>query len=564
MNRLSSISIENFKSYGASQKIPLKPLTLIFGPNSGGKSSIFHALAFLKWCHSTNGNCNPGDVELGWETVSLGGSSNFVHGHDISKDIKIGLGFKEYLPSQELPSEYQIEWSFKSNEKDYVNDSCQINVDGEARGLFVNVGGGNFCWRGKILGLYGLDQNIRDSQASDDLWFYKAAWEHFASNEKDPEPTFAPDRDDPSRDELTRLSDKFRVACMKYLEDSGVSLDGMYPGHYNCEDRYPKALPYPYKGPYQNCYQKVRQRMIQGLLSGNLSDEDRWNFFDMVLKREIHEGWRIPEDLGAHWFNLIAANHLHIGPLRQPPSRDLDEKSLLGQAKWKPWADLIRDERLRMRVSESLKTLEVPYEVVIRSQETRTYYPDSDSGSAPEFSESQKVLGFRHPKEESTSVPITPARITSSHLDLGFGVSAILPVIVALESDFQLLSIEQPELHIHPRLQANLGDLLIARALRVPERDELDSTILIETHSEHLILRILRRIRETAEGEIKEWPKALREACPNGISPEDVAVLYVEPGLEGATVIELPITPDGDFTRPWPNGFFDERFNEYE
>jgi Arc/MetJ family transcription regulator len=139
----------------------------------------------------------------------------------------------------------------------------------------------------------------------------------------------------------------------------------------------------------------------------------------------------------------------------------------------------------------------------------------------------------------------------------------VLPILVALHSsEFDLITMEQPELHIHPRQQAELGDELIAATLRAEKSKQL----IIETHSEHLILRILRRIRETTEEELAEWPESLRIACPNGISPDDVAVLYVKPGSEdsseGSTIIQMPITPDGDFGRPWPGGFFAERSKE--
>jgi uncharacterized protein YllA (UPF0747 family) len=130
-------------------------------------------------------------------------------------------------------------------------------------------------------------------------------------------------------------------------------------------------------------------------------------------------------------------------------------------------------------------------------------------------------------------------------------------LINSFASTNQLIAIEQPEIHIHPRLQAELGDVFIESAL-----GENKNTFLLETHSEHLILRILRRIRETTEGEMDDWPEVLRKACPNGIRPEDVAVLYVEPGEDGAKVIELPVTPDGDFAKPWPGGFFAERDDE--
>ncbi len=167
-------------------------------------------------------------------------------------------------------------------------------------------------------------------------------------------------------------------------------------------------------------------------------------------------------------------------------------------------------------------------------------------------------------------------------------------MIVALSSaEAALLSIEEPECHVHPKLQTELGDLLIQRLgwnyYVKPAYDPVDpfgsvslnrshkehrrsGYTFVETHSEHLILRILRRIRETSEKDFDGWPVALKQACPDGIKPEKVAVLYVEseeerakaegPIVEGARVIELPVTPDGDFSKSWPGGFFAERVRE--
>lgn len=86
---------------------------------------------------------------------------------------------------------------------------------------------------------------------------------------------------------------------------------------------------------------------------------------------------------------------------------------------------------------------------------------------------------------------------------------------------------------------------------------------LLETHSEYLILRILRRIRESTEKDFSDWSEELKKACPEGIFPEDVAVLYIQPGAEGAEIIELPVTPDGGFSRPWPGGFFEDQLKEF-
>ena len=137
-----------------------------------------------------------------------------------------------------------------------------------------------------------------------------------------------------------------------------------------------------------------------------------------------------------------------------------------------------------------------------------------------------------------------------SHRDVGIGVSQVLPVLVHAYADrSKLVAIEQPEIHLHPALQAELADVFIESAL-----GEQKNTFLLETHSEHLILRILRRIRETADGEL---PPGMQSITPN-----DVTVLYVKPGAEGSQVVELVPNSEGDFDEPWPDGFFPERSKE--
>ncbi|WP_291321735.1 DUF3696 domain-containing protein [Desulfonatronospira sp.] len=136
-----------------------------------------------------------------------------------------------------------------------------------------------------------------------------------------------------------------------------------------------------------------------------------------------------------------------------------------------------------------------------------------------------------------------------SHRDVGIGVSQVLPVLVsAYGSKNKIIAIEQPEIHLHPALQAELGDVFIESALSD------NNTFLLETHSEHLILRILRRIRETSEGELEEG------AIP--ITPDQVSVLYVQPDNKGSQVLHIPVNKEGEFDRPWPHGFFAERARE--
>ena len=75
-------------------------------------------------------------------------------------------------------------------------------------------------------------------------------------------------------------------------------------------------------------------------------------------------------------------------------------------------------------------------------------------------------------------------------VDVGFGTSQVLPVIFELMAHRQkIIVIEQPELHLHPSAQAELGSLLKDSILR-------DNQLFIETHSINLIERLRRLMRK--------------------------------------------------------------------
>ena len=109
----------------------------------------------------------------------------------------------------------------------------------------------------------------------------------------------------------------------------------------------------------------------------------------------------------------------------------------------------------------------------------------------------------------------------------------------ALLPSGQIITIEQPEVHVHPRLQADLGDLL-AEAIGEPRWHRF----IVETHSEHLVLRVQKLVRG----------KVLR--------PSDVSIIYVSRGPDGARAEKLRLGEDGDFIDEWPGGFFPERLRE--
>ena len=79
--RLSHIEIENFKGIATKQSIDLAPITLLFGPNSAGKSTILQALHYLREILERN-NPDP-DQTIAGGLTDLGGFATLVHNHDL-------------------------------------------------------------------------------------------------------------------------------------------------------------------------------------------------------------------------------------------------------------------------------------------------------------------------------------------------------------------------------------------------------------------------------------------------------------------------------------------------
>lgn len=129
--------------------------------------------------------------------------------------------------------------------------------------------------------------------------------------------------------------------------------------------------------------------------------------------------------------------------------------------------------------------------------------------------------------------------------DVGTGIGYVLPVVCAAYSGSSTSFIQQPELHIHPALQAAIGDVFL-------EASHLGKQLLIETHSEHLLLRILKRVRQT-HLQASIAPDLMIQA-------DDVCILYFNPKADGTTEVKrIRVTEDGEFMDRWPRGFFMER-----
>ena len=170
--------------------------------------------------------------------------------------------------------------------------------------------------------------------------------------------------------------------------------------------------------------------------------------------------------------------------------------------------------------------------------------------SSQEIEEIAAALAARQPQREVDLVT-TRNRLPVRVPDVGVGISQILPVVVAALDPGRpgITAIEQPELHLHPRIQVELGDLFASQAAK-------GGTFLIETHSEHLLLRFMKRMRQTYDGTLGNGNPRMRS--------EDIAVYFVEIDPDGTETLirEMPLNERGELVKAWPGGFFEEDLHE--
>lgn len=127
-------------------------------------------------------------------------------------------------------------------------------------------------------------------------------------------------------------------------------------------------------------------------------------------------------------------------------------------------------------------------------------------------------------------------------IDVGYGVSQVLPVITELLRDdvAPLVLLQQPEVHLHPSAQAALGTLFCDLAFR-------DRQLIVETHSDHLLDRVRMDLRD---GRTK-------------LKPEDVSILYFERGDLDVHIHSLRLDQEGNVLGAPPSyrRFFMEETN---
>ena len=136
-------------------------------------------------------------------------------------------------------------------------------------------------------------------------------------------------------------------------------------------------------------------------------------------------------------------------------------------------------------------------------------------------------------------VKTSPWSVSTAFTDVGFGVSQVLPALVLLYyvPEGSTVLMEQPEIHLHPAVQSGLADVM----LNVAEVRNVQ--IIVESHSEHLMRRLQRRVAEQ---------KA---------SSEDVKLYFVSLRQGRARVSDLLLNEWGEIEN-WPKNFFGDEMGE--
>lgn len=556
------LALGNFKAFADTQNVPIRPLTLVFGANSSGKSSVLHGLLLARHAIDT-GELDVSRTEIGGDSVDLGGFRQYVHRREASR---------------------RVEWSAELDVGTLRGQGRQLL--GKHKGVRVSV-------------TFGVPLEDPKQPASSGMGDGRPLvngrpWVVSYEIEAGSRVVLRLSRRPDGTMHLDRLDMEYMEPLVAAVLQSYTTADGTQWTATNATMR------------------KVMDDLIptlrftaRGLLPDKLLGEEYATGAAPQLV-PIQKAERLEQLVGAVKLfvpraiadvvlgvNAALSAQLgrvrYLGPLRSFPPRHLafsDDRGRNWLAGGGYAWDVVRtDERVRNAVNRWLGSdaLKTRYQLQIRTlgpmDEMEPPLADAIEGlpievveeghepSGPYYDGDMPVYGVKNPQAEAERImELLRERVSEkydelalmdlrsntpvTHRDVGIGVSQVLPVLVhAYADEGKIVAIEQPEIHLHPALQAELGDVFIESAL-----GERRNTFLLETHSEHLILRILRRVRETTEGKLPAGAVPVR--------PEDVSVLFVEPTSQGSVVQHLPVTPDGDFGAPWPGGFFAERFQD--
>lgn len=571
---LTSLQIGNFKAFEAVQAVPIKPITLIYGANSSGKSSILHSLLLARHAIES-GDLDIHRTTVGGEAVDLGGFGQFIHKREISRrmqwsavlDTSSFSGRMAELLAKVRAVKVSLELGLTQIEEMKEQDGTDPKT---GKKIKVKVPTGRMIPSGR-------PEILTYSVLGDD------------------KPLVEMSKRPGNRLQVDRLDHEHPVFrdVVKAIIETSTTTETVQPSDYEgLDEAINAAVP--------EIVVSAGKFLPEGLVKSETAGSGGQSTLFPVSKGRRKEdlaaavSFFIPrtlDELIRGLTNSVSSELLklqYLGPLRSYPPRHLayaqhhDPNWYAGGGY--AW-DIVRlDSEVRARVNQWLQAperLQTPYELMIRDLVGLDQIEDpllegleilSEEGLDIDHEIDEDEVGhswaiIKDPEEEARKLRdfVRSSDIDKlnelimldrrsntvvSHRDVGIGVSQVLPVLVgAYAAKNRILAIEQPEIHLHPALQSDLGDVFISSAL-----GEGKNRFLLETHSEHLLLRIMKRMRQTFTDDLPEGF--------NKVTPDDVCVLFVEPDGSKSIVREMPLNERGELVKAWPGGFFEEGLRE--
>lgn len=515
---IKKLQLEYFKGFEDTQQLDLKPLTILSGVNSCGKSTIIQSILMLKQTFERQSLYRT--TLLNGQYVHLGSFEDVIHNKESNNIVKIKFEVNPFKNVRKPPNGMDPRTYLRPSLRDINFGDRRIQRDGNRERILEIEFGLKLPEKSKkspIVENYTIKAKTKfeDSTEFDEGLIIK-----FKRKEKDNYiiqwkntilPPFYGYKKIPIP---SNIKEYFCPVC-KHKH---------YSYSENGKKHYSKY--YAFEGSFER---KVSFfNMIPEIILNSEKDENEPSIHILRPIRLIRE-----------ILQNIFENINYIGPLREEPSRryiyeeeyfDIGNRgenapfilAIEGDKKIHPyyffnstlekWEKVVGDS-LKAGVIKWLNYMEISNTYDLKSQE--------------------EILRLYLPTKSDKEVNVTLA-------DVGFGVSQILPILVEglRIKPNQMLILEQPEIHLHPKLQMQLADFFISMILS-------GRKILIETHSDHIINRIVRRIIENKENKI--------------ISKTNI--LFFEVGDKGSVPIKVKIDSDLGIVN-WPKGFFDQSADE--
>jgi len=610
--KITSLTLQNFKAIGPEpQRIHFAPITLLFGPNSAGKSTILQALVYLREI-LIHRNLDPDVTELGGDWLDLGGFENLVHAHNLDNRVSLKLEMSVGLDAEylnlfnddvhnrwasadfDIASFFEeietislcvvIAWSaqkrraFCSNFEIEINSDFLLSIEANEDGnnVFIN----NLNLKHKLL-------VANESAENESLPCFSRLFSEIVKLDKvqvDSLDTFGdvneerpflrhrlPDlaelvaslsTDNPIealssaallrkiRDELVQRDQRSALVLKLKIDETLANLPEINEvtkatriNIYDMSDALPHSL------EYLHFDEEI-------WLESEEANVDEKRFVEYLLSTLIVGTFQTARKM--------LSRLTYLGPLRQLPARQYSPQKTPSISKWSSglaaWEALhAADNKFVQELNDWLgdNRLKTGYEVqVSKYREVDVSHPLIRYLEQQADAEQQALVAdLIQALPIKTRVALKEARTGLEVMaqDVGVGISQLLPVVVAsMKQKGGLIAIEQPELHVHPAIQVELGDLFASYALGG------EKSFLLETHSEHLLLRLLRRIRESSENE----RNLDQEAQEKTFTRELLSIVYLESDEYGLKVTNIELDEEGEFVTRWPRGFFVERRQE--